>query len=106
MGAGWPADPLLFASSVSQWIIIQAIVAWIHIDVAQMRNIVLCCFLKFNSCRAESSGEGGAKSIHVGFLSLERKLQELPLEEEEEEEADDDVCMLVSLGNWCCMLVS
>jgi hypothetical protein len=87
--------------SVSQWIIIQAIVAWIHIDVAQMTNILLCCSLKFNSCRAEGSGEDGTKLIQVGFLSLERKLQELPLEEEEE-----DVCMLVSLGNWCCMLVS
>jgi hypothetical protein len=72
-----------------------------------MTNIVLCCFLKFNSCRAESSGEDGTKPIQVGFL-LKGSCKELPLEEEEEkeEEADDDVCMLVSLGNWCCMVVS
>ncbi len=106
MLAGWLTHYYLQAQSVVQSvsrIIIQAIVAWIHIDVAQMTNIVLCCFLKFNSCRAESSGEDGTKPIQFGFLSLERKLQELPLEEEEEEEDDDDVCMLVSLGNWCCM---
>jgi uncharacterized protein (TIGR01615 family) len=62
-----------------------------------MTNIVLCCFLKFNSCRAESSGEDGTKRIQVGFL-LKGSCKELPLEEEEEKEEADVMCVCLYLS--------